>query len=439
VTRWWRYLSSAESDSLTHAHAQTTKTYYWHQDPRIKKAQELKTMTSANSDIQDLPLRYQVYQGRLLASFQDDAKYEHVGQDTRSQEREQYHEIQDLKAQLQDKNIAISELKKLIEKCKGKSIETNIDKPSGVRQPNGQRIPKPLVLGKPDPFSDSLKRKRFSKRKSVPKTNMLESLLKPVTTQILPQIARQAVRNTNVIKPGMYRIDTRTTQTRAPQLSQTSRNTNPCMSTSTGVTHRTSVSRPQLKSTQMKDKVMPNNSQVNLKKTEVEDQPDTTASSQQEFDLLFAPLYDEFFTAGKKNTNNQAKIQVDNAHVDDNDFYNVFSTPVREEAESSSRYVDLSNMYIFYQPRQSEHRWTKYHLLSQVCRNPMKPVQTRRQFPIDPEMCMFVLTVSIVELKNIKEAMADSTWIEAMQEELHQFDRLQVWELVDKPFGKTVI
>ncbi|GKD43119.1 retrovirus-related pol polyprotein from transposon TNT 1-94 [Tanacetum coccineum] len=34
---------------------------------------------------QNLPLRYQVYQGRLLASFQDDAKYEHVGQDTRSQ------------------------------------------------------------------------------------------------------------------------------------------------------------------------------------------------------------------------------------------------------------------------------------------------------------------------------------------------------------------
>ncbi|GJZ35563.1 hypothetical protein Tco_0581380 [Tanacetum coccineum] len=44
-----------------------------------------KTKTSVNSDKQDLLLRYQVYQGRLLASFQDDAKYEHVGQDTRSQ------------------------------------------------------------------------------------------------------------------------------------------------------------------------------------------------------------------------------------------------------------------------------------------------------------------------------------------------------------------
>ncbi|GJU25999.1 retrovirus-related pol polyprotein from transposon TNT 1-94 [Tanacetum coccineum] len=54
-------------------------------------------------------------------------------------------------------------------------------------------------------------------------------------------------------------------------------------------------------------------------------------------------------------------------------------------------------------------------------------------------MCIFALTVSTVEPKNIKEAMADSAWIEAMQEELHQFDRLQVCELIDKPFGKNVI
>nr|GFB74891.1 hypothetical protein [Tanacetum cinerariifolium] len=42
--------------------------------------------------------------------------------------------------------------------------------------------------------------------------------------------------------------------------------------------------------------------------------------------------------------------------------------------------------------------------------------------PLYPEMCMFALTVSTAELKNIKEAMADSAWIEAMHEELHQFD-----------------
>nr|GFB33672.1 hypothetical protein [Tanacetum cinerariifolium] len=48
-------------------------------------------------------------------------------------EREQYFKIQDLKAQLQDKSIAISELKKLIEKLKGKSVDTKFNKSSVIR------------------------------------------------------------------------------------------------------------------------------------------------------------------------------------------------------------------------------------------------------------------------------------------------------------------
>ncbi|GJU04240.1 retrovirus-related pol polyprotein from transposon TNT 1-94 [Tanacetum coccineum] len=133
-----------------------------------------------------------------------------------------------------------------------------------------------------------------------------------------------------------------------------------------------------------------------------------------------------------------------NVHAEENndnqaEFTNPFCTPVHEHAESSSRNIGNSNMHTFNQPQDSEYRWTKDHPLTQVRGNPSKPVQTRRQLATDPEMCMFALTVSIVEPKNIKEAMADSAWIEAMQEELHQFDRLQVWELVDKPFGKNVI
>ncbi|GKC12504.1 hypothetical protein Tco_1009286 [Tanacetum coccineum] len=78
-------LVPAESDSLPHAHAQSTKTYYKHQDSRIKKAQELKTKTSTNLGIKDPSLETKL-RGRLLESFQKDAKYEHVGQDTRSQD-----------------------------------------------------------------------------------------------------------------------------------------------------------------------------------------------------------------------------------------------------------------------------------------------------------------------------------------------------------------
>ncbi|GJX23950.1 gag-pol polyprotein [Tanacetum coccineum] len=59
------------------------------------------------------------------------------------------------------------------------------------------------------------------------------------------------------------------------------------------------------------------------------------------------------------------------------------------------------------------------HPLEQVIGNPSQSIRTRRQLETDGEMCMFALIVSRTEPKNIKEAMADSAWIEAMQEEIH--------------------
>nr|GEV93547.1 retrovirus-related Pol polyprotein from transposon TNT 1-94 [Tanacetum cinerariifolium] len=150
--------------------------------------------------------------------------------------------------------------------------------------------------------------------------------------------------------------------------------------------------------------------------------------SQQELDLLFGPLYDEFFNAGsnpqdtKPTTNIKSTSapstptyvhaeenndkQAEEEHLLNDEFTNPFYAPAQEVAESSSHNIGT---------------------------------QTRRQLATDLEMCMFALTVSTTELKNIKEGMADSAWIEAMQEELHQFNRLHVWELVNKPFGKSVI
>ncbi|GKF30936.1 retrovirus-related pol polyprotein from transposon TNT 1-94 [Tanacetum coccineum] len=55
------------------------------------------------------------------------------------------------------------------------------------------------------------------------------------------------------------------------------------------------------------------------------------------------------------------------------------------------------------------------------------------------EVCMYALTVSTIEPKNIKEAMADHSWIESIQDELNQFERLQVWELVPQPEGNNII
>ncbi|GKE17143.1 hypothetical protein Tco_1424720, partial [Tanacetum coccineum] len=83
---------------------------------------------------------------------------------------------------------SLNELKKLILVTKGKSVETQFDKPSVVRQPNAQRIPKPSVLGKPTPFSNSPEMRSFQTNQSVNKTNASDGLFKPVTQQNLALI-----------------------------------------------------------------------------------------------------------------------------------------------------------------------------------------------------------------------------------------------------------
>nr|GEY15167.1 retrovirus-related Pol polyprotein from transposon TNT 1-94 [Tanacetum cinerariifolium] len=136
---------------------------------------------------------------------------------------------------------------------------------------------------------------------------------------------------------------------------------------------------------------------------------------------------------------NQAEMVEEYAQVENDELINIFCTPIQDRGETSSRHVDSSNMHTFYQHHPSEHRWTKDHPLEQVIGNPSQSVRTRRQLESNGEMCMFALTVSRTKPKNIKEAMVDSAWIESMQEELYQFDRLDVWELVDRPLCKNVI
>nr|GEV18476.1 retrovirus-related Pol polyprotein from transposon TNT 1-94 [Tanacetum cinerariifolium] len=67
---------------------------------------------------------------------------------------------------------------------------------------------------------------------------------------------------------------------------------------------------------------------------------------------------------------------------------------------------------------------TKDHPLEHTIGEPSRPVLTRNQLRSDGDMCMYALTVSIMEPKNVKEAMTDPAWIDSMQEELLQFKRL---------------
>nr|GEZ21765.1 hypothetical protein [Tanacetum cinerariifolium] len=119
-----------------------------------------------------------------------------------------------------------------------------------------------------------------------------------------------------------------------------------------------------------------------------------------------------------------------NAMVDGNTFVNPFANSSTSVAvASSSQNVDPSNMHTFYQPYPHEFQWTKDHPLEQVIGEPSRPVLTRNQLRSDGDMCMYALSVSTMEPKNVKEAMTDPAWIDSMQEDLLQFKRLDVWVL----------
>ncbi|GJY54958.1 retrovirus-related pol polyprotein from transposon TNT 1-94 [Tanacetum coccineum] len=131
--------------------------------------------------------------------------------------------------------------------------------------------------------------------------------------------------------------------------------------------------------------------------------------------------------------------QEDSADFDGNTQFVPYDSLNHEEIESSTTNLEPSNVQNFHQVQPSTHIWTKDHPLDQVIGDPSKPVMTRQRLHTDSEVCMYALTVSTIEPKNIKEAMADHSWIESMQDELNQFERLQVWELVPRPEGKNVI
>ncbi|GJW06450.1 retrovirus-related pol polyprotein from transposon TNT 1-94 [Tanacetum coccineum] len=125
----------------------------------------------------------------------------------------------------------------------------------------------------------------------------------------------------------------------------------------------------------------------------------TTDSSQQGLEFLFSPLLEEYYNPIHGHAEDNNNDQASNAH-----HYKKLNLSIPFCTWTGTRNCQ-------------DYRWTRDHPLEQVRGNPTMPVQTRQQFTTDPEMCMFVLTVSIVEPKNIKEAMADSALLRTMQDE----------------------
>ncbi|GJV06608.1 putative ribonuclease H-like domain-containing protein [Tanacetum coccineum] len=108
-------------------------------------------------------------------------------------------------------------------------------------------------------------------------------------------------------------------------------------------------------------------------------------------------------------------------------------------AQSSSGNVNAAEPNQVNYPPDHIRRWTKDHPLDNIVGNPSRPVSTRKQLASDALWCCFHTELSKVEPKNFKMAVIEDCWFQAMQDEIHEFDRLEVWELVPRPIYVMVI
>ncbi|GJY70785.1 retrovirus-related pol polyprotein from transposon TNT 1-94 [Tanacetum coccineum] len=115
------------------------------------------------------------------------------------------------------------------------------------------------------------------------------------------------------------------------------------------------------------------------------------------------------------------------APVDNDPFINILASKPTSKASS---FGDVS-----YVTQTLHHlgKWSKDHPLDNVIGNPSRPVSTRKQLATDALWCFYNSILSKVEPKNFKSAITEDCWFQAMQDEIHEFDRLQVWELVPQP------
>ncbi|GJQ89694.1 retrovirus-related pol polyprotein from transposon TNT 1-94 [Tanacetum coccineum] len=165
-----------------------------------------------------------------------------------------------------------------------------------------------------------------------------------------------------------------------------------------------------------------------------------------DLDNFFGPMYEEYYaTSSQEVSDNSVTNTLDNGNTSSSSLIIVEEDEAPQIVSSSEEQVateqnspDPSNMHEFHQKHRSSDKWTKNHPIKQVIGDPLKPVMIRNRLQTDAKVCMYALTMSTIESKNIKEAMLDHSWIESMQDELNQFKHLDVWELVEfaKGYGQ---
>nr|GEU56916.1 integrase, catalytic region, zinc finger, CCHC-type, peptidase aspartic, catalytic [Tanacetum cinerariifolium] len=177
-------------------------------------------------------------------------------------------------------------------------------------------------------------------------------------------------------------------------------------------------------------------------------------TSKKELEDLFQKIYDEYFDSSKTMKYSTTNVETSNVEIPSNEeeVFHESSESFQEESSLSSLNDDVqqsseevrvpssntqsvsNNMIpnvdeastshnVFNERLEDAYFDTKDHPLYKIIGDPKSSVRTRCQLAIS---CLFSCFLSSIEPVNVAEALRDSDWVSAMQDELDQFARLKV-------------
>nr|GEV94336.1 retrovirus-related Pol polyprotein from transposon TNT 1-94 [Tanacetum cinerariifolium] len=126
------------------------------------------------------------------------------------------------------------------------------------------------------------------------------------------------------------------------------------------------------------------------------------------------------------------------APADNDPFINIFASKPTSKASSSKDASSAESTYVT-QTLHHLRKWSTDHPINNVIGNLSRPVSTRKQLATDALLCLYNSVLSKVKPKNFKSTITKDCWFQAMQDEIYEFDRLQVWELVPQPDRVMII
>ncbi|GJU56902.1 putative ribonuclease H-like domain-containing protein [Tanacetum coccineum] len=171
--------------------------------------------------------------------------------------------------------------------------------------------------------------------------------------------------------------------------------------------------------------------------------------SRTDWDMLFQPLFDELLNPPPSvdhpapevvapinevaapepavSTGSPSSTTVDQdapspiAHMGNDPYFGILILEVSSDQSSSS---DSIHTIVHPDHQISEHnnKWTKDHPLENIIGELARPVSTRLQLHEQALFCYYDAFLNVVEPKTYKDALTQACWIEAMQEELNEFE-----------------